>query len=506
MEELHWTEVDHVTTIWTDAPPPLRAQLCFRTGQADETLATAGQTHLIEHLALSTLGDTPQDQNGFVGGAATGFFKVGQAQAVTGFLAGVCAALTSLPGDRLEGEKQVLAAENAARPYDFRSNLLTRRYGAAGYGLLGMAQLGIQRATLEQLHEYSAQRFTKENAVLWLSGPPPTELHLRLPHGTRQPLPSLAPIQHTFPSWFLDKACGGVAAGATVPRVFAASIFCEIAFRRLRKRLRTTQAVSYAPSVFYDRLNADTAHLVLYADSDTEHRAELADVFGEVFKELGEVEESEVEAAQRQICEHWIGALAPPPADLMIMEAQRAAMDWILGNEFESIELWTRQLLSVTVDDVLAFSSEMQATAMFALPSGAVLKPWFGQRAPYSTGSVVRGRETLSVDAPIHRERLVYGPDGVSVLFSDGSHCTVRYAELAGALYYEDGSVWLVGFDAATVRIEPTLWRGGESICQKIRERVPAHLVLEQRSRPADAVPRPRTTVWQRFRALLTHR
>ncbi len=76
MTELHWTEIDHITTIWTDAPGPLRAGLLFRTGRADETLATAGQTHLIEHMALSTLGDTEQRHNGFVSGVVTGFFTV----------------------------------------------------------------------------------------------------------------------------------------------------------------------------------------------------------------------------------------------------------------------------------------------------------------------------------------------------------------------------------------------------------------------------------------------
>lgn len=504
MEELHWTEVDHVTTIWIDAPPPFRAGLLFRTGRVDETLATAGQTHLIEHLALSTLGDTSQPYQGLVGGAETGFFMMGQPQDVTGFLASVCDALTSLPSSRLESVKRVLAAENAARPYDFRSNLLRWRYGAAGYGLLGMAQLGIQRATLEQLHEFGAQRFTKENAILWLSGPPPADLSLRLPHGTKQPLPPLTPIQKTFPSWFLDIACRGVAVGATVPRVSASTIFCEIASRRLRKRLRTAQAISYAPSVFYGHLNADTAHLVLYADSDKEHRTELANVFGEVFKEFDEVEESEVEAARRQIREYRTGALAPPPTHRMALEAQHATRDWILGKEFESTETIVTQLLSVTVDDVSAFVSEMRATAMFALPGEAIVQPCFGQRVPFSTGPVVQGRKTLSVDAPIQRIRLLHGPDGVSVLYPNGSHSTVRYSELAGALYYEDGCVCLIGFDAAIVKVEPTLWRGGQSICHKIRERVPARLVLDKRSRPANTIPKPRTTAWQRFRARLT--
>jgi len=504
MTELHWTEVDHVTTIWTDAPTPLRAGLLFRTGQADETLATAGQTHLIEHMALSAVGDTARRHNGFVGGAATGFFTMGPPEEVSSFLASVCDALTSLPRDRLEGEKQVLAAENAARSYDLRSNLLTWRYGAAGYGLVGMPQLGVRRATLEQMHEYSARHFTNANAVLWLSGPPPTDLRLRLPHGTKQPLPHLAPIQKTFPSWFLDNACGGVAAGATVPRVSTSSVFCEIASTRLRTRLRTIQAVSYAPSVFYDPLNADTAHLVLYADSDRDHRAELSNTFGEVVKGLGEIDESEVETARRQIREYWTGTLAPPPADRMVLEAQRAAVDWILGKEYESLELIATQLLAVTAGDVSTFGGDVQAMAMFALPGEAAWRPWFGKQAPISTVSAVQGRETLSIDAPIRRERLVHGPDGVSMLFPNGSHCTVRYSELAAALHYDDGCVCLIGSDAATVTVEPMLWHDGQNVCRTIRERVPAQLLLDQHSRPANAIPKPTTTAWQRFRARLT--
>jgi predicted Zn-dependent peptidase len=506
MSELHRTEVDHVTTIWTDAPPPLRAGLLFRTGRIDETLATAGHTHLVEHLALSTLGDTIQPHNGFVGGPATVFFTMGKPEDVTSFLAGVCTALASLPSDRLAGEKQILATENAARPYDFRSNLLIWRYGATGYGQLGMAELGIPRATLEQLQEYAAQRFTKENAVLWLSGPPPTDLCLSLPHGAKQPLPPLSLVQQTFPCWFLDSACRGVAAGATVPRVSASSPFCEIASRRLRKRLRTAQAVSYAPSVFYDHLTSQTAHLVLYADSNEEHREELANLFGEIFAELGEIEESEVEAAKSHIRESWIGALAPPPADRALVEVQRAAMDWILGRDYQSLESVATELLSVTRDDVSAFYSEIGSTAMFALPSGVPLQPCFGERASLSMGPAVNGPVTQSVDAPICQERLVHGPDGVSILFPDGSHCTVRYSELAAAVYYEDGGVCLIGVDAATVTVEPTLWRGGESVCHRIREQVPVHLVVDQRSRPANTIPRPSTTAWQRFRARLTKR
>jgi hypothetical protein len=339
-----------------------------------------------------------------------------------------------------------------------------------------------------------------------LSGPPPTDLSFRLPNGAKQPLPALVPIQKRFPCWFSDEGYGGVAAGTTVPRVAAATIFCEIARRRLRKRLRTVQAVSYAPSLSYDPLNADTAHLVLFADSDRERRAELTKAFGELFRELGKVEESEVEAARRKTLVHWTGALAPPPADHRVLEVQRAAMDWILGRDFESREDLATELLSVTEDDVSGFGRGMQATAMFAVPGEVWVPRWFGGRAPISTARAVQGDETLSVDAPIHTRRLVHGPDGVSVLYPDGFHRTVRYSELAAALYFEDGGAWLFGLDGTELFVEPTMWRGGQSVVRKIRERVPAHLVLDERSRPTDAIPRPRTTAWQRFRARLTRR
>ncbi len=506
MTELHWTEVDNVITIWTDAPPPLRAGLLFRTGQADETLVMLGQSHLVEHLALSTVSDNAQRHNGFAGGIITGFYTIGSAKEVSGFLASICEALGSLPGDRLEGEKKILEAENAAQVYDFRSNLLMWRYGASGYGLMGMRQPGLRCATIEQLQSYSAERFTMENAVLWLTAPPPEGLSLSLPHGIKRPLPQFVPVQPTFPCWFVDNACGGVAAGATVPRISAATIFGQIANNRLRERLRKDQAVSYAPMVSYDPLGTDIAHLVLYGDSDKDHRAELTRAFGEVFEALGKVDVSEVDTARQQIRELMTGALAPQPADQMMMDVQRAAVDWIFGREYETTEALEAELSSVTAGDVSKIGSDLQGTTMFAVPGEAVIEPWMGKRALISTGSAVKGLVFLSIDAPVRQERLVSAPGGVSIVFPDGSHWTVRYSELAGAPYYEDGCITLIGADATALTIEPTLWRNGHSVCRNIRERVPKHLLLAQGARPADAIPKPRTTGWQRLRATLTGR
>jgi predicted Zn-dependent peptidase len=500
MADLHWTEVDQVTTVWTDTPGPLQAGLLFRTGRADETLATSGITHLIEHLSLSEVNDQSQLVAGFVDGVVTSFLTRGQPEDVANVLANICAALNSLPGDRLESEKQVLAAEHASRTYNLPSDLLFWRYGTVGYGLLGLPEFGLKKITPEQLQNYSAERFTRENAFLWLSGPPPKDLRLILPHGKKQPLPCLTPVKNPFPYWHLDNHCGGVAAGITVSRVYAAMIFCGIASRRLHKHLRTDQALSYAPSVFYDPLNSDIAHLVLYADSDESHRADLAKAFAEVFEQLNVIALAEIKSVRNQILEHSIGPLAPPSADIKMMEVQRVARDWVFGNEYESLEMMASRYNSVTEEDVSSFARDLQANAIFALPGGARILPCFGKGAISSIEPVVDGQKAIKVDSPIQQEVLVYSPEGVSVLWTDGTHTTVRFSELAAVLSYEDGCLLLIGSDRWQITIEPTLWRNGTAICSEILEQVPEQLLIDQGPRPANAIPQPTTTAWQRFR------
>jgi predicted Zn-dependent peptidase len=506
MTELQWVEIDGVKTVWAEAPAPLRAGLYFRTGRVDESLATSGHTHLIEHLAFATLGDTSPIQNGYVAGAETVFYMTGRAGDVASFLGQICRGLSNLPSDRLDAEKRILLAENATRSYNVFENLLTWRYGATGYGLYAMPEYGIPGATIDGLQDYATRRFTKENAVLWLTGPPPADLRLELPHGNKLPLPPLKQVQTTFPSFFVDDGCGGVAVGSTVPRVSAASIFRELALKRLRKRLRTDQAISYAPSIAYWPLGANLAHLAIYADSHGEHREDLAKVFGEAFEELGDFDEFEIAEARDQVLEGWTGTLAPPEADRILGDLQRAAMDWVLEKEYESLETIADGVSAVTRDDLSAYHGELVGTAMFALPSVARLRDSFGERAPISSVPIVNGEIIASADAPIDKTQLVSGPSGVSVLYSNGSDITVRYEYLAAVIDFTDGCVCLIGEDATWLAVEPTLWRGGHRVCRQIRERSPDHLVVEERTRSRDEIPRPNTTGWQRFLARLTLR
>jgi len=503
MDNLHWTEVNGITTVWTEAPEPLRAALMFRTGRVDEALTTAGHTHLIEHMALAEIVDFTQNSTGFVSDAFTGFGTVGRPEDVNIFFRKVCEGLASLSADRLEAEKKILLAEAAGRPYNGYGNLLIWRFGAAGYGLAGEPEMGIRGATIEQLQARRKQRFTSGNAILWLSGPLPADLRLDLPPGEKQEIPQLVPIRWTFPSWHVDDQCGGVAASATVPRLAEGPIFNIIAAKRLREELRNKQAVSYSPTVSYNPLNADTAHLVFFADSEPSRRAELAKSFGEVFEKLTEIEENDVEGACKLYLDHMTGPLAPPHAERLVIEVQRAAMDWLFGMPHETLDQLTEGAYSVNADKVRAFAQVVRKNSMFAVPGKTIIEPWMGKKCPISSEEAVDGRKILPVDAPIKTEWLMVGPEGVSLKFTIDQHVTIRYANLVAAVHFDDGGLELVNSDSLWLRIEPTIWRNGAKVCEEIRRRIPAHLILEQGPRDQAAIPKPSTTAWQRLRASL---
>jgi hypothetical protein len=294
-----------------------------------------------------------------------------------------------------------------------------------------------------------------------------------------------------------------VGAGSIVPRDSASTVLCALVHKRLHDQLRTAHAISYSPQVFYDHLTADTAHLVLYADSHEEHRAELTKLFGQVFEDLNQISDEELEITKTQLYEHWTGALAPPLADRILMELQRATLDWLFGKPFETSDRLISEMQTITTSEVAQFVQAMRANVIFALPTGAAIQPWIGKPIALSSARVVQGQWLAPPDGRTYVEQLVHGQEGMSFLWPDGSHSTVRYSDLAAALSFDDGGLHLIGSDATYLRIEPTFWRDGQKVCREIRHRIPGHLLLDRGARPAKAIPQPppKPTLEERVRS-----
>src|SRR5947199_907803 len=216
------TEIDGVQTLLVPAGGPLRAGLTFRVGLADETLPYTGVTHLVEHLVLPD-----QEPHGYRADrmVTTSFDVEGSADDVVAFLDRVCRSLADLPMAQLDTQKSELRAERAERSPDPAAELAPWRYGARSYGLLGFDEFGLHRLTAEDVREWAASEFTRENAVLWLAGDGvPAGLRLRLPSGARRPPPQAYPILRQTPAYCTGDV-PGVALDAVVRRGVPATTY-----------------------------------------------------------------------------------------------------------------------------------------------------------------------------------------------------------------------------------------------------------------------------------------
>ncbi|MFE2722582.1 insulinase family protein [Kitasatospora sp. NPDC059327] len=238
--------IDGVPVLWVETPGPLEATLVFGCGVRDETFRTLGVTHLIEHLAMSTLPRLHFDHNASVDLALTQFTCTGRPEQVTDFLERVCRALTVLPLERIEKEAGVLEAEGSGVADPTTAELLSIRYGTEGVGLASFGGPGPDRIPVEAVQDTVARYFHAQNAALVLTGPPPAGLRLPLPSGERPARATEQTVRQTGPSWQQAQVPGP-----------GLSLSCDlndqavfVAVQLLRQRL--TETVRHREGLTYD--------------------------------------------------------------------------------------------------------------------------------------------------------------------------------------------------------------------------------------------------------------
>ena len=129
-ERIQRTERAGIPVHWVDLPGPFVAALAFRVGVADERLPQRGITHLVEHVALSTLGRREHPFNGCVDATTTVFGAEGERDEVLEFLRLVAGALRELPEASFEIERRVLRAEAEGHDPGVVGRLLDHRFGS----------------------------------------------------------------------------------------------------------------------------------------------------------------------------------------------------------------------------------------------------------------------------------------------------------------------------------------------------------------------------------------
>ncbi|MFC8454249.1 hypothetical protein [Kitasatospora sp. NPDC057223] len=238
--------IDGVPVLWAETPGPLEATLVFGCGVRDETFRTLGVTHLVEHLAMSTLPRLHFDHNASVDLALTQFTCTGRPEQVADFLERVCSALCALPLERIEREAGVLEAEGSGVADPTTAELLSIRYGTAGVGLASFGGPGPDRIPVEAVQDTVARFFHAQNAALVLTGAPPAGLRLPLPAGERPARATGQPVRQAGPAWQQAQVPGpGLALSCDLNDQ---AVF--LAVQLLRQRL--TEAVRHREGLTYD--------------------------------------------------------------------------------------------------------------------------------------------------------------------------------------------------------------------------------------------------------------
>lgn len=423
------------------------AGLVFRVGRADETLATSGITHLIEHLALHEHGMSDLHYNGTTADLFTHFFVRGTAEQVRDYLHGVCAGLQDLPLHRLEIEKRLLANEAEGRS---STPSLIYRHGAEGHGLPAYAELGLHGIGPDDVRAWAARHFTRGNAALWICGSEvPPGLRLDLPDGARIPAPAVTAHLPQLPAWFGSDGNVLVASGL-LPRTATSQVFAQVLDRVLFRDLRQRDGISYRAGTDYAPLDRDLATVWAIADCAPDQRAALVGSYADAVARLrlrGPTA-AEVESAVTTL----VSGLGDPTAESQRLPGR--AFNLLLGRDDEEIGSLIAQTRAVSRDEVRAAAQLFHETSVVQVP--AIGLDWAGHaRAPeLSTGEPVRGtRHAPSAPGGVE---LTIGSEGVTRHYDQG-HATVRYAETAAMLRHPDGGRELVGLDGVRVSVEPTL-------------------------------------------------
>ncbi|MFJ8106848.1 M16 family metallopeptidase [Streptomyces sp. NPDC096132] len=480
------TTTDGIPTLYAPTSAnETTAGLFFRVGHADETLATAGITHLVEHLALHRLGLSDLHYNGATANAYTLFHVTGSEEEVVRYLNSVCAALRDLPMDRLETEKEILRTEAAGRGGGPSHQMPLWRYGAQSYGLSSYNELGTWSLTPDQVRDWAATRFTRDNAVLWItSDHVPDGLDLTLPQGSRLPAPAATSALPVTPA-YIHGDDGHVVMTSVVRRSTAASVFADVLGRALFQDLRQEGGYSYSAEADYTPRDGEYAMLTAYADSLPQKQDAVVGGFVDTLARLraGRIEQSELDAVRGKLLKMY------DVPDLGAASLPSYALSLLLGHRILSPDQHRTELNAVTVADLREVAQEAWSGALLQVPGRGV--DWAGLTlAPQFSQASVTGTRHQSLEDD--KVTLVIGTEGVSLLTPRGP-VTVRYDATAAMTARPDGARALTGHDGFSVTVEPTLYKGvtPERITA-LDAAVPPRAVVRMPAREPDRIPQPR--------------
>ena len=414
LSEPQKADVSGIPAFWGEAPGLYTGALMFRVGQADETLARSGITHLVEHLAMFPIGRQPYAYGAFVDDTRTVFYARGEPYEVAEFLEATARNLRTLPFDRLVKERRVLRAELANHPG--AHPLWRLRFGPSGFGLTAYDEPGLHWLPPDEIEAWSAAMFTRENAAMWFSSEPPADLELDLPSGQRMATPLAVTMQDIeLPAYSCLSEQSGIGVSLLGERSAALSAGSRLLAERTKDLLRRELGLTYSVTDGYWRLNAGQAHLILQADATPGHAQPVLDAFLGVLDDLALNGPAEADLERHALLnERYLSE----PQYLQTLLSSAASSE-LFGSTPQTLDDLISETNETTASEVASALRAVAPGAIMALPRGVC--PDISHGTEYGASwdpEPVEGREAAVI---------IEGDHGLSIVTDRGEVTRVDF-------------------------------------------------------------------------------
>ena len=288
--------------------------------------------------------------------------------------------------------------------------------------------------------------------------------------------PAVEPIPHIRWPAHLELEEPGVGLGFVVPRRRGAGSLVSILDRRLRRRLRHDLGLVYDVVADYEPLDAHVAAGLVGADCTAGDAPKVFEVVLAALDALARGDATPEELAE-SVADMEEGMSDPTAVSGLLDVLVR---DRLLGMRGRSAAELYEEQHATTAGDVAAAAEAARSSALLM----ADIEHHPPDFAPYPFASeAIRGREVkpfLSVLGIGPKQRLIIGPDGVSLRLSDG-HVTVRYDECVILERPVEDELVMWGRDGTRLYVPAAFWRGGEQVIAEIARSVPTDIVVREK-------------------------
>lgn len=451
------------------------AALMFRVGRFDETLPSAGITHMVEHLTLTGKTDAPYSFNASVTGRYTMFYMdSGKPQHAADFIRSVCGGLTGDQSSVIDRERGILRTEAASRGAPgILGTCLAERYGATGPGLANYEEFGLHHLGWDAVSEWRSRWFTAGNAVLLVAGQLPPGLRIELPAGERPRQDEPVPLAMQFPGYLL-RGNGGIGLSTVCRRSVGWHACTDILQRRMTQVLRHEAAVSYQVKAAVEELAPRQMHTLLVADALSEQLPLAAHNMLTTFEALaaGGCAQEELDAYTQRLTDNYESPSGP------VGVLNRAAQALLEDEPDWQPDVALRAAAELTPGQTQDIAAAMAASAIVVTPAELPAVQGRMERLPAWSATTIGGTTCRSADSDA---ALTISEEGVMLTIGPAEkrqHVTVRYAETAALLRWNNGRQALVGRDGFAVMLDSDEWPRGESLLADIGHRVEQKCVV----------------------------